>query len=278
MPMRRDVSDGAEPLSPPRPPAIPFGSLWARIEEVRRRSANPQAMFWMYAVNYRIGAAIVLLVRSTPVTANWLTAASLAVHVATAAAVALLPAPAPPGAAVLVLLFWQLAVSLDCADGPLARERGEAGPFGAWLDEVFDFLAHLATATGVVILLVRALAPGPLAAAALMAGVGGANLFHLHGLVLKNLHLGDSRTVSPADSPRYLLQLRRARHVLDSGFVLCVTALLLLAPQALLAYTLLNTAMASTWMAATVGRYWQRHGRPVRHLPKRSDEPGNVSG
>src|SRR2546430_5933024 len=39
---------------------------------------------------------------------------------------------------------WQVAFCLDCADGQLARARGTSNAFGALLDQVSDFVGHVA--------------------------------------------------------------------------------------------------------------------------------------
>lgn len=79
-----------------------------RVEAVRRRaSVPPYTSFWMAQGNYRIGALIVMLLRSTPITANWVTLASLVVHVVGAIYVASLTEAATLSRALVLLVIWQ---------------------------------------------------------------------------------------------------------------------------------------------------------------------------
>jgi phosphatidylglycerophosphate synthase len=47
-------------------------------------------------------------------------------------------------AGVVALVGWQLAYTLDCADGQIARATGQATPRGALLDLLCDFVLHVA--------------------------------------------------------------------------------------------------------------------------------------
>jgi phosphatidylglycerophosphate synthase len=75
-----------------------------------------------------------------------LTAAVLVVVAAPAMAAGRAPAPVV-GLAALVL--WQLAYSLDCADGQLARVTGTASPAGARLDILCDVALQIALVSAV---------------------------------------------------------------------------------------------------------------------------------
>jgi phosphatidylglycerophosphate synthase len=75
-----------------------------------------------------------------------LAAAVLVVVAAPAMAEGRVPAPAV-GLGALVL--WQLAYSLDCADGQLARVTGQASPAGARLDILCDVALQIALVAAV---------------------------------------------------------------------------------------------------------------------------------
>jgi phosphatidylglycerophosphate synthase len=67
-------------------------------------------------------------------TPNQVTTASMLFGAAAAAAFAV----GSPGGMLLGAVLLQLAFTLDCVDGQLARYRRRFSPFGAWLDSIFD--------------------------------------------------------------------------------------------------------------------------------------------
>jgi phosphatidylglycerophosphate synthase len=75
-----------------------------------------------------------------------LTAAVLVVVAAPAMAAGRVPAPA---VGLIALVLWQLAYSLDCADGQLARVTGTASPAGARLDILCDVALQIALVSAV---------------------------------------------------------------------------------------------------------------------------------
>jgi len=73
---------------------------------------------------------------------NTVTALGLLVHLVTAAVVLTLPLDSMLPAAVVVFLGWQLAYTLDCSDGQVARSSGKQSPEGAVIDLLADYLSH----------------------------------------------------------------------------------------------------------------------------------------
>jgi hypothetical protein len=76
------------------------------------------------------------------VSPNTVTALGLLAHAITAAIVFVLPADSALPAAAICLVGWQIAFSLDCSDGQVARASGRQSPTGAVLDLIADYLGH----------------------------------------------------------------------------------------------------------------------------------------
>ncbi len=132
-------------------------------------------------VNQTLGAQFAVLAhrRSLPPTA--LTLANLVLGVgASILLVALAPATDghPIAAALLglgALLAWQVAYSLDCADGQLARVTGQASPAGARLDILCDIAVQIALLAAIAAV-AAAHAATPAWLAAVFAGTWMINL------------------------------------------------------------------------------------------------------
>lgn len=99
--------------------------------------------FWTMGVNQQIGYSLAKAANRAGVTPNHLSVFNLLIGVATSGAVALLGARVPVVAALVGLAGWQLAYSLDCADGQLARANNTTTPSGAVLDLLCDFLVQV---------------------------------------------------------------------------------------------------------------------------------------
>ncbi len=123
------------------------GGFLDRVRQFRRRYQGPEGLFWIRRVNHPAGAMLALPLYPTRVTPNVVTVAGLVAHLVGAILVATLPVPGPPPTVLVILLVWQLAFSLDCADGQLARARGQASAFGAWFDQLIDVVSHAAVYT-----------------------------------------------------------------------------------------------------------------------------------
>jgi phosphatidylglycerophosphate synthase len=106
-------------------------------------------------VNQRIGAYLAVAAHRLGLAPTALTIANLVLGVGGSVLVGLLAprmhsgaVPAPVvGLAALVL--WQLAYSLDCADGQLARVTGQAGPAGARVDILSDVALQISLVAAV---------------------------------------------------------------------------------------------------------------------------------
>ena len=108
------------------------------LEEVRRvyqESRKARDVFWNVWVARPLAAALIVVLRRTPVTPNQVTFLGLGVFAAAAALLVCVPGWAGflAGAAVI-----QLSYLLDCADGQLARIKGMTSKVGAYLDFFVD--------------------------------------------------------------------------------------------------------------------------------------------
>ena len=99
----------------------------------------------IFAAPYR---GVLAGLRVLRVRANHLTAASLAVSIATAVLLGV-------GRRFLPAMLLLAAGLLDVFDGAVARARGESGPRGAWLDSVIDRVADGAVLGGLFLALSR---------------------------------------------------------------------------------------------------------------------------
>jgi phosphatidylglycerophosphate synthase len=106
-------------------------------------------------INQRIGAYMSVAAERLGLPPTALTLANFVLGLA-AAALVVLAAPAmadgrvPAAVVGLVALgLWQLAYSLDCADGQLARVTGQASPAGARLDILCDVALQIALVAAV---------------------------------------------------------------------------------------------------------------------------------
>nr|WP_240947756.1 CDP-alcohol phosphatidyltransferase family protein [Planosporangium mesophilum] len=106
-------------------------------------------------INQRIGAHLSVAAERLGLPPTALTLANFVLGLA-AAVLVVLAAPAMAGGRVSALLIglvalvlWQLAYSLDCADGQLARVTGQASPAGARLDILCDVALQIALVAAV---------------------------------------------------------------------------------------------------------------------------------
>jgi phosphatidylglycerophosphate synthase len=236
------------------------GGFLSQVERMRRLHTRERALLWSYAVNYRIGAAVAVALLRTRVSANTVTVAALAVNAAGAAVVLLVDAPASGFAVVAVLVVWQLAYSLDCADGLLARARGQASPFGAWLDQVADFIGHTMTFGTLAVFVARALSLSGAAAAAVAAVAVAGSVVQLFAASQRNSLLGTAPAVTGAQ-PRWLHLASFGQQLADYGLYLVVCSLLLAAPWALLAVIVGFALLSLLAVVAQVALNWVAHAR-----------------
>jgi phosphatidylglycerophosphate synthase len=157
----------------------------------------------------------------------------------------------------LVLALWQLAFGCDCADGQLARERGQSSPFGAWLDQVADFGSHVAVFGSFAAFLARSVSVSLASTALLTAFVLGANLLGLFASSQRNSLMASVPAVDHGQS-RLLALAMQARHLTDYGAFLLIASLLLLVPS-LLAFFLLATGVLTTLLVISQATlHWSR--------------------
>ncbi len=102
------------------------------------------------AVSQRLGALIAFTAARARLKPTVVTLASVAVSLTSSLVLALRADAVTPWIAVPVLLGWQLAYALDCADGQLARATGQASPAGARVDVLCDVVSHVALVTALV--------------------------------------------------------------------------------------------------------------------------------
>jgi phosphatidylglycerophosphate synthase len=106
-------------------------------------------------INQRIGAYLSVAAERLGLPPTALTLANFVLGLAAAVLVVLLaPAMAEgsvsaPVVGLVALVLWQLAYSLDCADGQLARVTGQASPAGARLDILCDVALQIALVAAV---------------------------------------------------------------------------------------------------------------------------------
>ena len=234
-----------------------FETFRARARDFRRRYQAPEGLFWIRRVNHSLGAVIALLLFPTRVTPNAVTVAGFVAHLAGAAAAALLTPPAPIAGVLFVLVAWQLAFSLDCADGPLARARGQTSAFGAWFDQLVDSMSRAAVYAGLIVFLVRALAPDPIAVALLASGAVSMALLQTFSSWQRVSLIGGGSPV--ADVPGASARLLRAgQQLVDYGAFLFLASVLLLAPPLLLVFVVLSALVNALFVAAQLVLGWRR--------------------
>jgi phosphatidylglycerophosphate synthase len=204
----------------------------ARADSMRRQTDQSPGLFWSRHVNRRIGSLITLALLDSRVTPNMVTIASLACHLLGAAIVLMAPTPAPIGIVLGVFVIWQFAFALDCTDGQLARVRGIASPFGAWLDQVLDHVAHTAVICALVVFVVRGMGLPAAESAALGALAVGCNLISF-AAAQRNALLGSTPAVDPSRNPR-LAMLIHTRQLTDHGVFLALASIALVSPPLLL--------------------------------------------
>ena len=151
-------------------------------------------------------------------------------------------------AMVALLLAFQLAYGLDCADGQLARATGATSERGAWLDVGTDYLRYVCLAMAICVVLVRQheVSPLPALGATTAFAAGCVVLLHTTGYLQRKAgHAAGAETANPLrtalrialDTPTLLLLVCLFR---DHGRLLAlyalVTGLLYLAVSVILGF------------------------------------------
>ncbi|GAB4059390.1 CDP-alcohol phosphatidyltransferase family protein [Catellatospora paridis] len=187
------------------------------------------------AFSQRLGAVFALVAARTGLKPTHLTLINLVLGI-TVSVVLVLRAQDGTSAitplyGLLALLGWQVAYSLDCADGQLARVTGQRSPAGARIDILCDVATQILLVTALV-----SVARPPLWLGALFAGSWMVNLVTS---VLASA--GDANSMVTSTS----LPVRIVKLVRDYGAVIFVAGLVLtLAPASTIwfvaAFTVVN--------------------------------------
>jgi phosphatidylglycerophosphate synthase len=242
------------------PPETLLAMIRAADLLMRRSERNP-GLFWTRRVNRRLGAIITLFLLRTSTTPNVVSIAGFTAHLAGASFVIIAPVSPSIPLVIAVFLLWQLAFSLDCADGQLARARDMASPFGAWLDQILDFLGHTAVFGSLLLFAVRTFQPTASETAVLGTFLVSGNLLGLFASAQRNALLGTKPAVDPQSSRTYRF-LVLGRHLTDYGASLALSSLGLVWPPLLLVALVLGPAIVAMSVAAQVAINWPREGAP----------------
>jgi phosphatidylglycerophosphate synthase len=173
-----------------------------------------------------------------------LAASALVIAVAPAMADGVVPAA---GIGLVALLLWQLAYSLDCADGQLARVTGQASPAGKRIDILCDVALQISLVAAVATV-AGAYHPG--LRSWLVAGFAGTWMVNL---VTSTLQQGDAAaSLVTSRSPA----VRLIKLVRDYGAVVTVIGLVLAFVPSwtlwlMVAFTLVNGGFLALSIAAT---------------------------
>lgn len=226
---------------------------------LRLAAERSPAMFWSRRVNRPLGAIIALRLLDTRVSANSVTIVGAIAQLVGAALVLAAPVPAPLPLVAIVFVVWQLALTLDNTDGLLARARGASSPFGAWLDQIVDFVNHSAVVVSLAAFVARAFAFGAVEASVFATVVLAGSLIGLFASAQRNALLGTKPALQPATQARLRIPLL-ARHLTDYGLFLAIASVGLAWPPLLLVALVLTPVLITTSVAAQVAINWPRGG------------------
>jgi phosphatidylglycerophosphate synthase len=235
---------------------------WAQVEINRRRHTRATALFWTHNINHRLGAALAIRLRDSRVTPNLVSVISVVLYLPASVYVLTLRAPVSPLSAVAVFVIVQLAYTLDCTDGLLARLRGQASAFGGWLDRVFDFCGHVILITSLLVFTVRSLNLDAAYAALITGLVLGTHLTQMFASFYRTALLGSAAAERAAGSSLVALA-RPVTQLTDYGLVVLVFSAALLFPPALLAAMVAYSALLLGMLAAQVALNWPAGARPA---------------
>jgi phosphatidylglycerophosphate synthase len=235
-------------------------SFLRRAQAFQARYQGAEGLFWIKRVNHPAGAIIALLLLPTSVTPNAVTVAGFMVHVLAAVMLVLLEPPLSLFAVVAVLFLWQLAFTLDCTDGQLARARGTAGPFGAWLDQIVDVASHVVLYAALTVVVVRGAELDGVAAGLFGCLTISASLLQVFSTWQRAAVIGSGPPVGIAP-PLSLRVLYALRHMMDFGAFLFVAGLLLIWAPGLMAFLLMMAALQTGYAGMQVVLAWRRASR-----------------
>ncbi|MEU5788644.1 CDP-alcohol phosphatidyltransferase family protein [Micromonospora purpureochromogenes] len=191
-----------------------------------------------------LGAVFALVAQRLGLRPTALTIANLVLGLATSVAVVALADRVAAGdvpawvVGLVALVGWQVAYSLDCADGQLARVTGQGSAAGARVDVLCDVAAQIAL---VAALAATAVAQRPETPTWLVAVFAGTWMVNLVTSVMQAGPNAASMVTSTS------LPVRLVKLVRDYGAVIFVAALVLMLAPALtfwviIAFTIVNGA------------------------------------
>jgi phosphatidylglycerophosphate synthase len=214
------------------------------------RARNRGGGLFTETVNQRVGALLSVAAYRRQLAPTVLTLTNLVIGVGTSVGVALLAprmrAGAVPAAAVglAALVLWQLAYSLDCADGQLARVTGRSSPAGARVDVLCDVALQISLVAAVATV-AHAYHPVP---AWLVAAFAGTWMVNLVTSVMQQGSAGQSLVASR--SPL----VRAVKLVRDYGAVVTVLALAIAFVPAWTIWLMVAfTAVNGLFLVASIG-------------------------
>ena len=257
-PLRPEVHAGAA-SGDDRPGGV--RGWWQAGEELRIASSRSPGLWWIRRVNRRVGAFIALALLPTRISPNVVSVAGLLVTAIGGLFVTVNHRSIAPITVLVVFVLWQLAFSLDCADGQLARTRGQSTPFGAWLDQVLDFVSHSIVFTALTVYAVRANELDELIGVALGATVVALSLIQLFASSQRNSLMGTAPALGQGEGGA-LRWLGLGRHLTDYGAMLAISAILLPWPRVLLWFLIASGVLNGLTVAGQIATNWIAQGRP----------------
>ncbi|MFD6567062.1 CDP-alcohol phosphatidyltransferase family protein [Micromonospora profundi] len=194
------------------------------------------------SISQWLGAVFALVAQRLGLRPTALTLANLVLGLATSITVVALAGPVAAGdvpawvVGLLALIGWQVAYSLDCADGQLARVTGQGSAAGARIDILCDVAAQIAL---VAALAATAVAQEPGTPTWLVATFAGTWMVNLVTSVMQSGPNAASMVTSTS------LPVRLVKLVRDYGAVIFVAAVVLAVAPALVlwvmvAFTVVN--------------------------------------
>ena len=150
-----------------------MSSILREAREIYHASRKPSDIFWNLWVARPLAAALLVVLRRTPLTPNQASFVGLGIFVLAVAA--LLLDTGSLGFVVAAALL-QLSYVFDCADGQLARLKGMTSAVGAYLDFLIDEFKALLLVAGCALRLWLEHGDDPQRALWLFVGLGGVML------------------------------------------------------------------------------------------------------
>lgn len=245
------------PVTPAPAPGVPDGPARPTAADFLARHRG--GGLFTETVNQRAGSYLAVAAHRLRLAPSALTLINLVLGLAASIAVVVLaPAAArddvPAWALGLgALLLWQLAYSLDCSDGQLARVTGMAGPAGARVDILCDVAVQISLVAAIS---ATALAHAPGAPIWLVAVFAGTWMINLVTSVLASSNTASASLMTSTSRPVRIVKLVR-----DYGAVVTVCGLVIafvpgLTPWLMAAFTVVN----GLFLLASIGQSARKAG------------------